>query len=263
MTAQNKTTIKLYFETGDRPTQGQFVDLIDSYQDTSPSLVTLSSATVGVAGLEVLSATTRASAQTAIGASVVGQSLITSVSTAAAQQHLGGGVVGRQIFEAVTTAAAQNILAVASATTTTFGIIKVATTAQTNTGTISDAAIVPATLKGGIGFSSYFQSANQTITAGGALTIAHGLGRQPINYLPFLVCLTGEFGYTAGQEIATTWNSDGADANGMHANCVPDATNLNIRYGNSSTTFTAVNFGTGAQQSLTNANWAFIVRAWA
>ncbi len=33
MTAQNKTTIKSYFETGDRPTQGQFADLIDSYLD--------------------------------------------------------------------------------------------------------------------------------------------------------------------------------------------------------------------------------------
>ncbi len=34
MTAQPKSVIKSYFETGDKPTQAQFVDLIDSYQDT-------------------------------------------------------------------------------------------------------------------------------------------------------------------------------------------------------------------------------------
>jgi hypothetical protein len=33
MTAQNKATIKDYFKTGDTPTQAQFADLIDSYQD--------------------------------------------------------------------------------------------------------------------------------------------------------------------------------------------------------------------------------------
>jgi len=33
MTAQSKSTIKSYFETGDRPTQAQFIDLIDSYAD--------------------------------------------------------------------------------------------------------------------------------------------------------------------------------------------------------------------------------------
>lgn len=33
MTAQSKTVIKSYFETGDYPTQAQFADLIDSYQD--------------------------------------------------------------------------------------------------------------------------------------------------------------------------------------------------------------------------------------
>lgn len=34
MTASNKTTIKSYFETNDKPTQSQFGDLIDSYVDT-------------------------------------------------------------------------------------------------------------------------------------------------------------------------------------------------------------------------------------
>jgi hypothetical protein len=47
MTAQNKTTIKTYFETGDRPTQAQFVNLIDSYQDADVTLGAITSATGG------------------------------------------------------------------------------------------------------------------------------------------------------------------------------------------------------------------------
>jgi len=35
MTVQNKATIKSYFVTGAKPTQAQFVDLIDSYLDVS------------------------------------------------------------------------------------------------------------------------------------------------------------------------------------------------------------------------------------
>jgi hypothetical protein len=38
MTAQNKTTVKGYFETGDVPTEAQFVDLVDSYQDADAEL---------------------------------------------------------------------------------------------------------------------------------------------------------------------------------------------------------------------------------
>lgn len=71
MTAQNKTTIKSYFETGDRPTQTQFGNLIDSYQDTTASLITLSSASLGSVGLQVLAAGTSAAAQSAIGLGTV------------------------------------------------------------------------------------------------------------------------------------------------------------------------------------------------
>src|SRR6185369_5017169 len=35
MTAQTKTVIKSYFETGDKPTQAQFADMIDSYVDNN------------------------------------------------------------------------------------------------------------------------------------------------------------------------------------------------------------------------------------
>lgn len=79
MTSQPKSTIKTYFVTGAKPTQGQFANLVDSYQDatailnnfvsaatfnngipniTSPTTVTMVSA--GIVGLQVLAMNTSA-----------------------------------------------------------------------------------------------------------------------------------------------------------------------------------------------------------
>lgn len=49
MTAQSKTTIKGYFQTGDEPNENQFIDLIDSYQDANPALNFLATAAAGAA----------------------------------------------------------------------------------------------------------------------------------------------------------------------------------------------------------------------
>jgi hypothetical protein len=50
MTAQTKTTNKSNFETGDVPTQAQFVDLIDSYQDFDADTLKADTADVLTAG---------------------------------------------------------------------------------------------------------------------------------------------------------------------------------------------------------------------
>lgn len=67
MTAQSKTVIKSYFETGDKPTSAQFSDFIDSYQDAANNLGVLTSAGLGVVGLQLLGCNTSASAQSIIG----------------------------------------------------------------------------------------------------------------------------------------------------------------------------------------------------
>lgn len=53
MTAQNKTTVKGYFETGDVPTEAQFIDLIDSYQDVNARLTNVSGLAVTDGGFIV------------------------------------------------------------------------------------------------------------------------------------------------------------------------------------------------------------------
>jgi hypothetical protein len=83
MTAASKTVIKSYFETGDRPTQAQFADLIDSYIDTSAA---------GTVGLQLLGCITSASASSIVGSPGA------------------GGTVGAQIYQTNTTAQALNVL---------------------------------------------------------------------------------------------------------------------------------------------------------
>lgn len=120
MTIVTRTNAKTYFETGDKPTQAQFGDLIDSslfYEDTSDfgrSLVSASAASsvrsllgVGTVGGIIFTTNTTASVQQNIGGGVVGRTIFEAVTTASVISNLGGGTVGKTIFEAVTTASAQ------------------------------------------------------------------------------------------------------------------------------------------------------------
>lgn len=123
MAIVTRTTAKSYFKTGDKPTQSQFGDFIDSslfYEDTSDlgrQLVSASSATsarsllgAGTVGNNLFIATTTASGQNQLGGGTAGKALFEANTTASAQQNIGGGTVGRQIFEAITTASATNLL---------------------------------------------------------------------------------------------------------------------------------------------------------
>jgi hypothetical protein len=106
MTIHSRTTVKSYFETGDKPTQAEFANFIDSalfYEDTSDF------------GRSLISASAAVSARTLLGINTpgtVGNILLTATTTASALNQLGGTTLGKSLFEAVTTASAQNQLAV-------------------------------------------------------------------------------------------------------------------------------------------------------
>lgn len=113
-------------------------------------------------------------------------------------------------------------------------------------------------------FTESFTSAEQTITAAGPLTVAHGLSAAPQLIQARLICKTAELGYSIGDEIIINpaGNDPGASlARGL--SIVPDGTNLNIRYGSDANTFSIIQKGTGGVQSITNANWKLILKAWA
>lgn len=110
-------------------------------------------------------------------------------------------------------------------------------------------------------FSEKFTSADQTITFGGSLTIAHGLSSEPWGVQAILECQTTEGGYSvndkvfinvAGNKLSTTEQ--------VGLSVVPDSTNLNIRYGGNG--IQIVRKDNGANLSITAANWKLIVRAW-
>ena len=113
MTALPKATVKTFFEQGDRPTQAQFADLIDSYQDANSNLNILASASIGAFGTSMLATATTAQAQSILNVptpGTVGAQIFATNTTAQAQDALGAGSVGIYIFQTQTTAQAQAVL---------------------------------------------------------------------------------------------------------------------------------------------------------
>lgn len=148
MTAQSKTTVKSYFETGDKPTQAQFVDLIDSYQDAAANLGTLSSAGLGAVGLAVLA----------------------TVTTAAAQAALGGGTVGRNVFQATTSAAALSSMGLPTTATGTGALVQQVSAALTNPD-ITKPNIIGTATNDNAAAGSVGQITESTVLAGAAVAL--------------------------------------------------------------------------------------------
>jgi hypothetical protein len=150
---------------------------------------------------------------------------------------------------------------VADASLTQKGIVELATTAEIKTGTDSTRAIATDQLLAALGFTAYFQSADQTITSAGSLTIAHGLGRTPVLIQAWLKCAVAEANYTIGQMVPIHLGAADAASNTGVA-VVPDATNLNVRFANAANVFVGINFTTGAVPALTNTSWRLVLRVW-
>ncbi len=109
--------------------------------------------------------------------------------------------------------------------------------------------------------SARFISTDQTITSAGSLSLAHGLGGAPVIVQAFLICQTGEFGYTAGDVLLSNlaMSDSGSDSYGV--SIVATATNIDLRFGANANTFLALNKTTGAGAQLSNANWKLRIDA--
>jgi hypothetical protein len=143
---------------------------------------------------------------------------------------------------------------VTSASETVAGKIEIATEAEIETGTSNVLAVTPGRLKGAIGFSNIFVSSDQTITAAGSLTLAHSLGAVPKFVQVFIVCGTGEANYTAGDIVCVNPFYSSGNAG---VSLVPDATNLNVRFGSrAASTFDIPDKTTGGGASITNTSWS-------
>lgn len=113
-------------------------------------------------------------------------------------------------------------------------------------------------------FTQSYDSGPQTITSAGSLTLAHGLGVQPTLYQAFIKCTTANIGYSIGDEVGLMAASMDATAGSKGLALWPDATNINVRFGqNAGGCLQAPNKSSGAVTAITNGSWALIVRAWA
>ena len=105
---------------------------------------------------------------------------------------------------------------------------------------------------------SKFTSAEQTITRGGSLTIAHGLGSNPFLVQARYICKTAEQGYSVNDElIANMFDDNGGQMHGTSV--VADSTNLNVRFGSGVLVFPHKT--TGNRASITEGNWRLVIRA--
>ncbi|ESX98622.1 phage tail fiber protein [Mesorhizobium sp. LNJC405B00] len=108
-----------------------------------------------------------------------------------------------------------------------------------------------------------YDSGQQTITAGGLLTLAHGLGAKPPLYAAFIQCTTANAGYAVGDEIMVNPGLNTTDATVQAISIIPDATNLTVRLGNAFGSLKVMNKAGTGFSDITNTSWKLVVRAWA
>lgn len=142
------------------------------------------------------------------------------------------------------------------------GALSAAVESDIRTGTDTAKYATANAINDAFGFSAYFQSTDQTITSAGTLTIAHGLARKPLLIFAVLKCTTAELNYSINDEVAIALGANDQGSS-IGVSVVPDATNLNVRFGNAAIPFLVNNKTTGASANITLANWRLVLRAWA
>lgn len=113
-------------------------------------------------------------------------------------------------------------------------------------------------------FTKEYVSAEQAITAGGLLTLTHGLGAVPKLVVAEVVCKTAENGFSVGDVItmpAHQSSSSVLDSYGMSVRRT--STQLLIRVGVDGGPITAIRADNGSAVNLTFGNWRLILRAFA
>jgi len=133
-------------------------------------------------------------------------------------------------------------------------------TASTLAGRGSTGNLAPITLGSGLTMtgtvlsvsgSSGFTSANQSISAGGTLIIAHGLGLIPSDVNAYYYCVSSQLGWSTGDFYKVVQDVNAGSTMAIYW----DITNIYVKYGNGMNAPTIINKTTGASNSGTAANW--------
>jgi len=134
---------------------------------------------------------------------------------------------------------------------------------ETGTGT-TESLVSPAKVKAAVDAVAltHFESTGQTITSGGTLTIAHGLGVEPKSVELVLQCTSAEHGYSIGDRVrnATTTRGATTKMQGVWS----DSTNVYIQFDGDGNVFGVTSRSSaGSNVDITNERWALYVKAWA
>lgn len=106
---------------------------------------------------------------------------------------------------------------------------------------------------------AHFVSAAQTISTGGQLTIAHGLGAIPKNVGLYLQCVNANNGYAAGEKVWVPLLA--TSGTGFGCAVKADATNLYVQFGAGGNVFVIHTWGTGATTAVANSDWQAVFTA--
>ena len=100
-----------------------------------------------------------------------------------------------------------------------------------------------------------------TLTAATPGTVTHGLGVRPETVSAYLICTTGEFGYTAGDYLSVS-NAGDQNTASVYGLAIAATSTSVITYSVGTTNiFRTVNLSTGASVVLTLANWTLVIVA--
>jgi hypothetical protein len=107
-----------------------------------------------------------------------------------------------------------------------------------------------------------YESAQQSLSNGGLITLSHGLGVEPKIIDLYLICTSSDSGYSAGDKINANMNSSNSGSDKFNTYYFTSS-QIFVRFADSSTCFRAGNKGSGAANSLDNSKWDLVVRAYA
>jgi hypothetical protein len=129
----------------------------------------------------------------------------------------------------------------------------IATQAQAEAGTDNTTLMTPLRVKQAITAQVWaYTSSEQTVTTGGTLTLAHGLGSRPTDVRLVLRCVSSNAGYSTGDEVQIGDYSGGGVYYGSVVGA--NATNIIIKTGNAG--IVMINGG-----FISNASWRYVARA--
>ena len=136
------------------------------------------------------------------------------------------------------------------------------TAGTSTTESLVSPAKVKAAISSSVVFSAAYISAEQTITAGGLLTLTHGLGAMPSLIQARLVCKSSDLGYSVNDEVIVN-NHTNAVSNASYGQSLEaSSTTISVGFGQGNV-YQLLNKSTGAAALITPASWSLVVRAWA